>query len=52
MVSYIDARTTQVWMLVDQSVKTIQVDLVDYDNNKTLEFTHNVENPYFSLFFS
>ena len=47
MMSYIDARTTQVWMLVDQSVKTIQIDLVDYDNNKTLEFTHNVENPYF-----
>ena len=47
MLSYIDARTTQVWMLVDQSVKTIQIDLVDYDNNKTLEFTHNVENPYF-----
>ena len=36
--SYIDARTTQVWMLVDLSVKTIQIDLVDYDNNKTLDF--------------
>ena len=47
MVSYIDARTTQIWMLVDQSVKKIQIDLVDYDNNKTLDFTHNVENPYF-----
>ena len=47
MVSYIDARTTQVWMLVDQSVKTIQINLVDYDNNKTLDFLHNVKNPYF-----
>ena len=45
--SYIDARTTQIWMLVDQSAKIIQIDLVDYDNNKKLDFTHNVENPYF-----
>ena len=47
MVSYIDARTTQIWMLVDKSAKIIQIDLVDYDNNKKLDFTHNVENLYF-----
>ena len=44
MVSYIDARTTQVWMLVDQSVKTIQINLI-----KFRQVHHNTALQYFFM---
>ena len=32
MLSYIDARSAQLWMLLEADVKTVQIDINNYDN--------------------
>ena len=46
MISYIDARTAQIWMLLEPEAKTVQVDVRNYDNTKFLNYEYEVQNPY------
>ena len=46
MISYIDARTTQIWMLLESDAKTVEVDVKNYDNTKFLNYSFEVKNPH------
>ena len=46
MISYIDARSAQIWMLLEPEVKTVQLDVRNYDNTKFLNYEYEVQNPY------
>ena len=44
MISYIDARTTQIWMLLEPDAKTVEVDVKNYDNTKFLNYLLKLES--------
>lgn len=46
MISYIDARSTQLWMLLEPDAKFVQIDINNYDNTKFLNYTYEVKNPH------
>ncbi len=46
MLSYIDARSAQLWMLLEVDVKTVQIDINNYDNTKFLNYQYEVKNPH------
>ena len=46
MISYIDARTAQIWMLLESDAKTVEIDVKNYDNTKFLNYTFEVKNPH------
>lgn len=46
MISYIDARSAQLWMLLEPDAKTVQIDVSNYDNTKFLNYEFNVKNPH------
>ena len=46
MISYIDARTTQIWMLLESDAKTVEIDVKNYDNTKFLNYSFEVKNPH------
>ena len=46
MISYIDARSAQLWMLLEPDAETVEVDVNNYDNTKFLNYTFEVKNPH------
>ena len=46
MISYIDARSAQLWMLLESDAKTVQVDVRNYDNTKFLNYEYKVKNTH------
>ena len=46
MLSYIDGYSTQIWFLLDSEVKTVEIDIRDYENDKLLEYDFDVINPH------
>lgn len=46
MLSYVDGYSTQIWLLLDSEVKTVEIDIRDYENDKLLEYDFDVINPH------
>ena len=42
MISFIDYYGTEIWFLLDTDVKTIEIDIRDYENDKLLEYDFDV----------
>ena len=46
MFSYIDARSTQLWILLEPDAKQVEVNVNNYDNTKFLNYEYKVKNPH------
>ena len=46
MTSFVDSYGTQIWFLLTDDAKSIELDITDYQNDRLIEYDYEVVNEY------